>query len=161
MHAPDLYEGHTFDKLQDGAAYARQVGFETIIARGVQAAERLPEALVYAGFSLGVLPAQKLAQTRKGARGALLYHACAPASEFGQWPGGVPVQIHAMDGDPYFIEDGDLDAARALVQNHELAKLILYPGTQHLFADSGLASYDAAAAQLLMVHTLSFLRQVK
>jgi hypothetical protein len=39
--------------------------------------------VVYAGFSLGVLPAQSLAQTRSGALGALLFHSCVPVSEFG------------------------------------------------------------------------------
>ena len=30
------------------------------------------------------------------------------------WPDGVPVQVHGMDGDPYFAEEGgDIDAARA------------------------------------------------
>ena len=37
---------------------------------------------MHAGFSLGVMPAQKLAQTRPGARGALIFHSCLPVSEF-------------------------------------------------------------------------------
>src|SRR5215469_10364623 len=109
---PDLYDGKTFGALDDGIAYAEQVGFGTIIERGLAAAEGLPAEIVYAGFSLGVLPAQMLAQTRPGAKGALLFHSCVPLSEFGgSWPQGVPAQIHAMEADPLFVAEGDLDAA--------------------------------------------------
>jgi dienelactone hydrolase len=159
VHAPDLYDGRTFATLDEGVAYAEQVGFGEIIERGVHAANERPNELVYAGFSLGVVPAQKLAQTRAGARGALLFYSCAPTSEFGtSWPADVPVQIHAMDADPIFVNEGDLDAARALVDSAEHAELFLYPGSQHYFADSSLPSYDADAAALLTRRVLDFLR---
>jgi dienelactone hydrolase len=107
------------------------------------------------------MPAQQLAQTRPGATGALLLHACLPVSEFGEvWPDGVPVEIHAMDGDPFFIEDGDIDAARALVAEAEDAELFLYPGNQHLFSDSSLTSYDKDATALLTQRVLAFLAKV-
>lgn len=155
---PDLYEGRTFDALGDGVAYAQQVGFDIIIERGRLAAEGLPDEIVYAGFSLGVLPAQMLAQTRPGARGALLFHSCVPTSEFGgPWPSGVPLQIHAMDADEFFVGEGDIDAARDLVETVENAELFLYPGDRHLFADSSLPDYDEAAATLLLQRTLAFL----
>lgn len=155
---PDLYEGNTFDTLDAGVAYAEQTGFGTILERGRLAVEGLPGQLVYAGFSLGVLPAQMLAQTRPGGKGALLFHACIPISEFGgRWPEGLPVQVHAMEADPLFVSEGDLDAARALVDKTEGAELFLYPGDQHLFADDGLPSYDRAAAELLKRRTLEFL----
>jgi len=155
---PDLYEGKTFGTLKEGVAYADQVGFDTVIERGRRSAEGLPTEIVYAGFSLGVLPAQMLAQTRPGAKGALLFHACVPPSEFGcPWPRGVPVQIHAMDADEFFVDEGDLDAARNLVETVENAELFLYPGDRHLFADSSLPVYDAAAATLLLQRTLAFL----
>ena len=158
VHVPDLFEGHTFGTLQEGLAFARQTGFGTLVERGVAAAEGLDEALVYAGFSLGVMPAQQLAQTRAGARGALLFHACLPVSEFGDaWPATVPVQVHGMDTDPFFADDGDLDAARDLVGSTERAELFLYPGKEHLFADSSLPSYDQAAADLLTRRALAFL----
>jgi dienelactone hydrolase len=82
VHAPDLYDGNTFRDLNEGVAYADQVGFAEIIRRGSAAAVELPADIVYAGFSLGVLPAQSLAQTRPGARGAILFHGCVPTSEF-------------------------------------------------------------------------------
>jgi dienelactone hydrolase len=158
VHTPDLYQGRTFDRLDDGVTHADEIGFDEIIERGVRAADGLPHELVYAGFSLGVLPAQKLAQTRPGARGALLFHSFVPVAEFGAaWPADVPVQIHAMQADPFFADEGDLDAARALVESTAPAELFLYPGDQHLFADAGLASYDLQAAALLGRRVLAFL----
>jgi dienelactone hydrolase len=162
VHVPDLYDGRVFDGLEEGLAYAREVGFGTISERGCAAAERLPHELVYAGFSLGGMPAQELAQTRQGAKGALLFHSCMPTSEYGgSWPEEVPVQVHGMDGDPFFAEEGgDLDAARELVAATPVAELFLYPGDQHLFADSSLPSYDKEAATRLTELVLVFLGDV-
>ena len=161
VHVPDLYEGHTFATLDDGIAYMQQTGSATIRERAIAAAEGLSDALVYAGFSIGVMPAQQLAQTRPGAKGALLFYSCVPVSEFSDsWPAGVPVQIHGMDADPFFAEEGDLDAARALVDSAEQAELFLYPGREHLFADSSLSSYDQAAASLLTRRVLDFLAEI-
>lgn len=158
VEVPDLFEGKTFDALEAGLAYVEDVGFGTFLDRGRRAVEGMPDGLVYAGFSLGVLPAQMLAQTRPGAAGALFVHACIPISEFGgKWPPGVPVQIHAMEADPYFVSEGDLEAARTLVETTDMAELFLYPGSQHLFADEGLPSYDPAAATLLKDRALEFL----
>jgi dienelactone hydrolase len=157
VHAPDLYDGQTFAELDDGLGYMRQVGFGTIMERGERAAESLPNELVYAGFSLGAMPAQKLAQTRSGAKGAVLLHAAVPASEFGgDWPAGVPLQIHLMEEDEFALE-GDLDAARELDETVESAELFLYPGDRHLFTDSSLAAYDEGAARLVKQRVLAFL----
>lgn len=156
VHTPDLYEGRTFADLDAGVAFAGEVGFETIVERGARSAEGLPNELVYAGFSLGVMPAQMLAQTRPGARGALLFSAALPASEHGGgWPQGLPAQIHMMEGDPWAEED--LPAARELVEATDGAELYLYPGDRHLFADSSLPDYDEAAAKLLEQRVLEFL----
>jgi dienelactone hydrolase len=158
VHTPDLFAGRTFPDLHAGVAHAEQIGFMEVIERGVRAAEALPADVVYAGFSLGVLPAQKLAQTRPGARGALLYYSCVPVEEFGSgWPQGVPVQVHGKDADPIFVDEGDLDAARALVAAADDGELFLYPGDQHYFADRTLPSYDAQASALLLERTLEFL----
>jgi dienelactone hydrolase len=160
VHTPDLYDGHTFDSLDEGVGYAQQVGFGTVMERGVQAADDLPAGLVHAGTSLGVMPAQRLAQTRPDAAGALLLEACVPTSEFGSWPAGVPVQVHGMDADPFFALEGDIDAARALVKEADDAELFVYPGDRHLFSDSSLASYDATAAALLTERVLAFLARL-
>ncbi len=163
MHAPDLYDGKTFTELADGIDYAEQVGFDTIIERGRLAADDLPNEIVYAGFSLGVMPAQMLAQTRPGTKGALLFHSCVPTSEFGRpWPQGVPLQIHMMDADEWVLPPNeDLDVARHLAETIESAELFLYPGDRHLFADSSLPDYDENAAALLTERVLSFLDDIE
>ena len=158
VHTPDLFDGHTFDTIEKGMRFVKELGFSEVMERGERAVEGLPMELVYAGFSLGVVPAQKLAQTRPGARGALLFYSCIPVSEFGQaWPKGVPVQVHGMDADPIFVGEGDIDAARALVEEAEDGELFLYPGDQHYFADNSLPSYDAEATALLLQRVLKFL----
>lgn len=158
VHVPDLYDGRTFDTLDEGVRHAQTIGFDTILERGRAAAANLPHGLVYIGFSLGVMPAQMLAQTRPGARGALFVSACLPVSEFGEsWPVSVPVQIHGTEDDPEFVDSGDLDAARALVAQAGDADLFLYPGDGHLFVDSSLPSYEADSASLLTGRVIQFL----
>lgn len=159
VHAPDLYDGKTFADLDEGVGYAKEVGFETIGERGRRAADDLPNELVYGGFSLGVMPAQELAQTRPGAKGALFFSAAFPASEFGEsWPQGVPLQIHMMEDDEWATED--LPAARELVESSNDAELFLYPGDGHLFADSSLPDYDQGAAKQLEERVLAFLENL-
>jgi dienelactone hydrolase len=159
VHTPDLYEGKTFGSVDEGVDYAREVGFDTILERGRAAAEDLPAELVYAGFSLGGMPAQMLAQTRPGTRGALLFHTAIPLSEFGgSWPQGAPLQIHFMEDDPWAEED--LPAARDIAETIEGAELFLYPGDRHLFADNSVADYDEEAAALLKQRALDLLARV-
>jgi dienelactone hydrolase len=160
VRTPDLYEGRTFASLDEGVNHAQEVGFGTISERGEAAAAGLPAELVYAGFSLGVTPAQKLAQTRPGAKGALLFSAAFPASEFGgSWPQGVPLQIHMMEQDEWAMED--LPAARELVETVDGAELFLYPGDRHLFADQSLPDYDESAAEMLRQRVLAFLENLE
>jgi dienelactone hydrolase len=158
MHTPDMFEGRTFTTIEEGMAFAGEAGFGTLAGRGVAAAEGVSPDVVYAGFSFGVMPAQQLAQTRPGARGAVLMSGCLPVSEFGDaWPEGVPVQVHGKEGDPFFEED--LEAARALVESAGGAELFRYPGEEHLFADSSLPAYDPAATKLLIERVLAFLER--
>ena len=159
VHTPDLFDGKTFGTLDDGIAYAKRMGFDEFLRRGTAAAEDVPSDVVYAGSSLGVMPAQSLAQNRPGARGAVFFSGCLPPSEFGgPWPLGLPLQIHMMADDPW--ADGDLPAARALVEEVDAADLFIYPGSGHLFADASLGDYDEQAATLLKQRTLSFLEHV-
>ena len=155
VHTPDLFDGRTFDTIEEGMAFSQEAGFGALAERGVVAAEGIGPA-VYAGFSFGVMVAQQLAQTRPGALGGLLMYSCLPVSEFGDsWPEGVPVQVHGKDDDPFFAED--LEAAQALVDSTDRAELFLYAGEQHLFADSSLPAWDPAAAALLTERVLAFL----
>src|SRR5579859_3955658 len=159
VHTPDLFDGRTFRSIEEGMGFARAAGFDVLAKRGVAAAEAFGPECVYAGFSFGVMVAQELAQTRAGARGALLMYSCLPVSEFGSWPKGVPVQIHGKADDPFFAED--LEAARALVASTDEAELFIYPGGEHLFADSSLPDYDAAAAALLTGRVVAFLQGLR
>jgi dienelactone hydrolase len=163
VHTPDLFDGRTFASIDEGMAHIKKTGFDDLSARGVRTADDLPAELVYAGFSFGESIAQELAQTRPGALGALLFYSAIPISgewAFGPWPEGVPVQIHGMDNDPIFAGEGDIDAAREIVEKVDDAELFLYPGDQHYFADSSLPSYDAKATALLTKRVLEFLNRV-
>jgi dienelactone hydrolase len=163
VHAPDLFEGRTFGSIEAGMAYIEGIGSEAMLERGVHIADGLPAGLVYIGFSFGVLPAQKLAQTRPGARGAVLFYSAIPISgewAFGPWPAEVPVQIHGMEDDPIFVGEGDIEAAREIVAAADDAELFLYPGHQHYFADSSLPSYDPEATALAMKRVLGLLARV-
>jgi len=161
VHVPDLYGGRTFATIEEGAAFSRSTDLAPLADA---AAADLPAEIVYAGISAGVMHAQRLAQTRAGAAGAVLLEGCVPLSgpwAFGPWPDGVPVQIHGMDADPFFAEEGDLDAAREIVAAvGPSAELFLYPGDGHLFADRSLPTYDAAAATLLTSRIGEFLDRV-
>ncbi|MGN6720994.1 MAG: dienelactone hydrolase family protein [Marmoricola sp.] len=160
VHTPDLFDGQTFDSIEAGMAHAESIGFpEEILARAGRAVSDLPTDVVYAGFSLGVVAAQYLAQTREGASGALFFYSCVPAEAFGAWPTGLRAQIHGMDADPFFVDEGDLEAARALSEANPDVTLYLYGGTGHYFAEPGLPTYDAAAAELLTGRALSFLAE--
>jgi dienelactone hydrolase len=163
VHTPDLFDGRTFATIQEGAAYTQGEDAPDFDARADEIASALPEGLVYAGFSFGVPLAQRLAQTRSGARGALLFEACIPITgewAFGPWPDSVPVQIHGKDDDEFFAHEGDIDAARQIVEQVPGAELFTYPGKQHLFADPTLASYDEESAALLKKRVLEFLGRV-
>ena len=150
---PDLYNGHVFSTLEEGLAYAKSVGFGALAEAGVAVADGLPNKMVYGGFSLGLMPAQQLAQQRPGARGALLYHGGIPVTEFGEaWPDGVPLQAHVMRDDSW----GDVKDVKELVAQAD-GELFLYDGDAHLFTDSSLDAYDPDAARLVLKRTLAFL----
>jgi dienelactone hydrolase len=162
VHTPDLFDGERPATIEDGIALVDRIGQETLHARIDEAVAGLPRGLVYAGFSYGGGVGQRLAQTRPGARGALLYESFVSLTAewaFGPWPDGIPVQVHGMDKDPYFALEGDLDAARELAQavGPQLAEVFTYPGDRHLFTDSSLPSYDPAATALVLSRSREFL----
>ena len=162
VHTPDLFDGERPATVEDGIALVQQIGDEELDRRANATVDRLPPDLVYGGFSFGGATAQGFAQTRPGASGALLYESCVSLTadwSFGPWPDGVGVQIHGMDHDPFFADEGDLDAARELVAivGPRLAELFTYSGSKHLFTDSSLPSYDPAATALVLHRSVEFL----
>jgi dienelactone hydrolase len=152
VHTPDLYDGRTFDAIEDGMAHSEEIGGPTaIVDRARAAVESLPSEVVYVGFSLGVLSAQSLAQTRPGARGAVLCYSALPLGQWGDdwpatWPDGVRLQLHILEGDE------DFEFAQALAATVPGAELFVYPGTEHYFAE-----HDDQAAALLTQRVLAFL----
>ncbi|WP_432537875.1 dienelactone hydrolase family protein [Kineococcus arenarius] len=164
VHTPDLYDGRTFASIEEGFAYMKSLDADAVQRAADEAVAALPGPLVFAGISWGVAHAQRLAQTRPGARGALLFEACFPVGEdgFGPWPQGVPVQVHGMDDDEFFAHEGDLDAARDLVAliGPQQGEVFTYSGSRHLFVDSSLPSYDPSAAALALERGRAFLDRV-
>ena len=165
VHTPDLFDGERPATIDEGIALVQAIGDEELDKRTAAVIDALPPGLVYGGFSFGGATAQALAQTTPGARGALLYESCVSLTEdwsFGLWPDGLPVQIHGMDKDPIFADEGDLDAAKELVAivGPQLAELFIYPGDKHLFTDSSLPSYDQEAAALVIRRSVEFLNKL-
>ncbi len=164
VHLPDLYDGQVFSSIEEGFAQVSALGSSELEVRAGRAVADLPPGLVFAGISLGVGAAQELAQTRPGARGALLLEACLPVTgewAVGPWPDGVLAQVHGMDADPFFALEGDLDAARGLVASAPgLVELFTYPGDRHLFTDSSLPAYDAEATALVVDRSLELLDRI-
>jgi dienelactone hydrolase len=158
VHTPDLYEGRTFGTVDEGVAHAQAIGFGTVLERGRQAAEALPERLVYAGASLGVLPATLLLQNRPGAAGALFLHGAVALDELGDgtWPDGVPLQVHTMSDDGW----GDVEVAQQLGTSVPGAEVFLYPGDRHLFTDDSTAGFDAGATAQVLERSLDLLARV-
>ncbi|MET0422579.1 MAG: dienelactone hydrolase family protein [Actinoplanes sp.] len=162
VHTPDLFDGALPAGLEEGSALTREIGDEELDRRADRAVAELPAGLVYAGVSFGVLAAQRLAQTRPGAHGALLYEACLPITgewAIAPWPAGLAAQIHGMEKDPFFGLEGDIDAARTIVEEAgpDRAQLYVYPGDVHLFTDSSLPTYDAEQAALVVERSRQFL----
>lgn len=163
VHTPDLFGGRTFTSIEEGAGFTQGDEHEDFDALADAAVADLPPGLVYAGISFGVMQAQRLAQTRAGARGAVLAEACLPISgewAIGPWPDAVPVQVHGMDADEFFAGEGDVDAARELVGSVGDGELFLYRGDVHLFEDPSLPTYDVEAAALLTERVLGLLARV-
>jgi dienelactone hydrolase len=155
VYVPDLYEGRTFQTIEDGMAHADELGGPiAIVDRARAAVAALPDEAVYIGFSLGVLSAQALAQTRPGARGAVLCYSALPLGEWGDnwpatWPTGVGLQLHILDGDE------DFEIAQQLAATVPGAQLFVYPGSEHYFAE-----HDEQAATLLVERVLDFLAPI-
>lgn len=160
VHTPDVFQGSTFASIDEGMAFVQEQGFPELIERAAASADDLPSEVAYIGFSFGVVGAQMLTQTKPGARAGIFCYSCIPADEFGAWPEGVPAQIHAMDRDPFFVDEEDVHAANALVSSVSDAELFLYAGSDHYFADKTLPTYDPVAAELLMSRVLTLLARV-
>ena len=147
---PDLFEGSTFAELADGLAHVGEIGDETLLRRAEAAADAIDdENRVFAGLSLGALPAQHLLQTREALGGLLFHGFIDPAQLAGSWP-RCPIAVFAMDQDPFFVDDGDLAVAQDWAERHDNLTIHLYPGHGHLFTESASPDHDAAVTRRLV-----------
>ncbi|PTA44593.1 dienelactone hydrolase family protein [Micromonospora sp. RP3T] len=165
VHLPDLFDGEQPASVEEGSALVKRIGADVLDRRADRIAADLRPDLVHVGVSWGAAIAQRLAQTRAGARAALLYEACLPVTgewAIGPWPDGVAVQVHGMERDPFFGLEGDVDAARELVSivGPDRGELFVYPGDRHLFTDSSLPSYDAEATTLVVTRSRDLLARL-
>jgi dienelactone hydrolase len=153
---PDLYEGATFDRLDDGVAHRDSVGIPELIRRAEAELDGLPAEVVYAGFSMGAPTAGYFTVTRPGARAAVLMHGGADPGD--GWPAGVPVQVHYAVGDPWIETDEIEPFAEAVAAAGAPIEVHAYPGERHLFADPDGPDYDRESAELMLARELEFLR---
>ncbi|PYC87753.1 dienelactone hydrolase [Streptomyces tateyamensis] len=158
---PDLYDGRTFEDVEEGMAYKEELGSEELLRRAVAAAAPLLAdggRLVYAGFSLGASLAQNLALADERALALLLLHGTSDIREGAQTE--VQVQLHLADPDQFESEDWQnawylgMRKAGAEVEVHR------YRGAGHLYTDPELPDYDAEAAERTWAVALDFLDEV-
>jgi dienelactone hydrolase len=162
VETPDLFEGRTFDQLDDGIAHRDELGIPLLIERAGEFLADLPSGLVYAGFSMGASTAHYFAVTRPGARGALLMHGTAPPTTLGgaAWPASVPGQLHYAEGDPYLSSKGVEAVRQSATDAGASLEVFTYPGGGHLFADPAGPDYDEEAAQLMLERELEQLSRL-
>ena len=164
VHTPDLFDGEIFDNLDDGMGKEEALGFREIVGRTEVAVAGLPAGLIFAGFSMGVVYAERLAASRPGALGAVLMHGAVPVDGlteyFGieRWPEGVPVQVHYAVDDPWVEAEQEVvplgDAVRGAGAEFEQ---YVYPGSGHLFADPDFFEYDRASSKAMWERVVAFL----
>jgi dienelactone hydrolase len=159
VHTPDLYNGRSFDTLDEATAARDAIGVPELMRRADAAVADLPERVVYAGFSMGAGVAEYLAVSRPGATGLILMHGALPLESMGaaSWPGPVDLQMHYADADP-LVDAGVVatlaEAARAAGATVDVR---IYRGHGHLFADAQLPDYDDEAAARMLQASLEFL----
>ena len=155
---PDLFEGRPFDDIPSGFEYFQDLGDDAFLRRADAAGAAVQGEVVVAGFSLGVVAAQHLLQTRPGVVQALLMHSFVDSSYVkGSWPDGVPVHVFGMDEDPFLVGDGDLAAAQGHQRTHPEIEIHLYPGRGHLFAEAQSEDYNESASGMLVRDVVSAL----
>ena len=152
---PDLLDGHTFATVDEGVEHVEAVGFDTVVARGVAAAEGLPDDLVHVGVSLGSMPAMRLAVQRPGARGVVCLEGIVSPTHYGAWPVGLPLLAHAMRDDDW----AEVPILETVVADCG-GDLHLHDGSDHLFTDASLAAHDPAATDVVVDSILDWLDRV-
>lgn len=154
---PDLFDGRTFETVEEGRAFKDELGKEELLKRAILAAAPYSDrGIVYAGFSLGAATAQTLALGDSKARGLLLLHGTsdiAPNASVDD----LPVQLHVAEPDAF--EPDDWLSAWYLQMGRAGAdvEVYRYAGAGHLYTDPGLPDYDKEAAEATWQVALGFL----
>jgi len=159
VYTPDSFDGETFNTIDEGARKRDSLGIPELINRAWAAVSKLPNDIVYAGFSLGAAPAELLAGTRPGARAAILMHGAIPLQMMGvaQWP-SVPAQIHYSPNDPW-VEAQEVESfSKSVRASAQTCEIFQYPGKGHLFDDNGSSDYDAVASITMRERVAHFLK---
>lgn len=157
VDTPDLFDGRTFEQLEDGVRYRDALGIPELARRASTAVEALTEPAVFMGFSMGAASAQFLASSHPQARAAVLMHGALPPAALGKehWPAGVPAQVHTAEQDPWV----DFQAVEALARDG--VEVFKYPGAAHLFADPQSGDYEAGAASTMFERISNFVAQLE
>jgi dienelactone hydrolase len=154
---PDLFDGRTFDTVEEGMAYNEELGKEELLKRAVLAAAPYSErGLVYAGFSLGAATAQTLALGDAKARGLLLLHGTSDIAATASVD-GLPVQLHVAEPDAYETDDWLSAWYLQMRKVGADVEVYRYAGAGHLYTDSDLPDYDEEAAEATWRVALGFL----
>ena len=148
---PDLYAGQVAQSIEEGSVLSKRIGWETILHRAREAADRLDADAVLAGFSMGAGVAGELVAERPHTAKLLLLNGTG-----GTRP-GLAVQAHLGELDdifpPSYVARWRDNMARAGAD----VELFTYPGVGHFFTDDGVADYDRAATELTWQRSLRFL----
>ncbi|MEW2156725.1 dienelactone hydrolase family protein [Streptomyces sp. NPDC007189] len=154
---PDLFEGRTFDTVEEGMEFNESVGKEELLKRAVLAAAPYSDrGLVYAGFSLGASVAQTLALGDDKARGLLLLHGTSDIAPNASTD-GLPVQLHVAEPDPFETDDWLTAWYLQMGRAGADVEVYRYPAAGHLYTDPGLPDYDREAAEATWRVALGFL----
>ncbi|MEV5158156.1 dienelactone hydrolase family protein [Streptomyces sp. NPDC053728] len=157
VRVPDLFEGHTFETVEEGLAFKEEVGKDELLKRAVLAAAPYSDqGLVYAGFSFGASVAQTLALGDAKARGLLLLHGTSDIAENASVD-ELPVQLHVADPDPFESHDWLTSWYLQMQRTGADVEVYRYPGAGHLFTDPDLPDHDEDAAELAWKVSLGFL----
>ncbi|MER5848389.1 dienelactone hydrolase family protein [Streptomyces sp. NPDC002012] len=157
VQVPDLFEGHTFETVEEGLAFKEEVGKDELLRRAVLAAAPYSDrGLVYAGFSFGASTAQTLALGDEKARGLLMFHGTSDIAENASVD-ELPVQLHVADPDPFETHDWLNSWYLQMQRTGADVEVYRYPGAGHLFTDPELPDHDAASAELAWKVALGFL----
>ena len=155
----DQYDGRVFDDYDSAMAFSEELGMQALIASALAGVADLPDGFVVAGFSNGGVAAEVVALNRAASK-AVLLHAAIPVSflESGDWPEGVPVQIHYSIDDPWRDEGGPEALFTDVVASKGDVEFYQYTGSGHLFSDPSLPNeYNADHARLMTGRVLRFL----